>query len=121
MLLRPFYAGSNTPIASDLVSAGGHTVSNQHFALIDHLGNNTVSTPTLGKFGLSLQQLSAGGVTPFGEVLAKEAALSQSLFSVALGRSSAPFEESRETPDDHFNSKIGGIVRFGSFIVPRGD
>lgn len=73
-------------MASDVVSVGGYTVVSQSFALVDQMQDGTVSAPTSGIFGIGLQELSAAGVTPFTEVLAKEHVLDQNVFSVQIAR-----------------------------------
>ena len=96
--------GVTGTMAADTVSLAGFTVSHQSFGVAQQLAADTISAPASGLMGMGFQQLSAAGVTPFWQVLAKQNKLQTQAFSFQLARA-GNVNETTQSP--------GGVFTLG--------
>lgn len=64
-------------VATDTVTMGGFTISNQGFGLVTNISTNLISNPLSGLMGLAWASIAQTGATPFWQNLASSGKWSQ--------------------------------------------
>ncbi|OCB89454.1 acid protease [Sanghuangporus baumii] len=73
-------------VATDAVSMGGFTISEQTLSIVDQISSNFLTQPVSGLMGLAFQTIAQSRATPFWETLANENQLTDPEMSFWLTR-----------------------------------
>ncbi|KDN48846.1 acid protease, partial [Tilletiaria anomala UBC 951] len=92
-------------MAADTISLAGYSVASQSFGVATDLADNTIDAPASGLMGMGFQELSAAGVTPFWQVLAKQNKLPTNAFTFQLARNQQVTTATQQSP--------GGVFTLG--------